>query len=131
MTGRFLFLAEDDTDDQEFLIEALRQIDPDVRVHVESAGDKALDFLLNVPQDEAPQLILLDYNLPRINGQQILTQLAQRGRLQQTTKLVWSTSSSPLYERACIEAGATEYLVKPVDITGISRIAQVVLDHFD
>lgn len=130
MTGRFLFLAEDDTDDQEFLIEALRRIDPEVQVHVESAGDKALEFLLSVPVEQAPQLILLDYNLPKMNGQQILNQLAQQGRFQGTTKLVWSTSSSPLYKKACLEAGAKEYLVKPVDISGIGRIAQVVLNHF-
>ena len=129
MPERIIFLAEDDTDDQEFLIEALQQLDQEVKVHVESSGEKALDYLLKVPEDQAPCLILLDYNLPKLNGQQILTHLEEQQRLPKTTKLVWSTSSSPLYEQACLEAGAKAYLVKPTDITGIGQIAKVVLDY--
>ncbi len=129
MSDRIIFLAEDDADDQEFLIEALQRLDASVKVHVESSGEKALEYLIQVPAEFAPRLILLDYNLPKLNGQQILRQISDHDRYRNINKLVWSTSSSPLYEQACLEAGAQAYLVKPTDILGISRIAQVVLDH--
>lgn len=125
--GIFIFLAEDDVDDQELLVEAFAQIDNTIKVKAVNNGMKALSFLEALLPDENPCLIILDYNLPELSGAEILERLKQSGRFKDITKVVWSTSNSPVYEQICIQHGASAYLVKPNDITGINRLAQLML----
>jgi CheY-like chemotaxis protein len=127
--GRSIFLAEDDLDDQEFLIEALHELDSSLQIHVADSGDKAIEYLQSLPLAELPQLIVLDYNLPKLNGFQILSFLKSDPRFSGVTKLVWSTSNSPLYQQRCIQEGATAYLVKPTDLGGIKEVAAAILSH--
>lgn len=129
--GRSIFLAEDDIDDQELLIEALLQLDSTLQIHVEDSGEKAVAYLQKLTQEQTPCLIILDYNLPKVNGQQILALLKQEEQFNTVKKLVWSTSNSPQYEQRCLEEGALAYLVKPSDLSGISSIAQIMLRYCD
>ncbi len=124
---RHIFLAEDDIDDQEFLIEALRQLDERLQIHVEASGDKAIDYLNELSDNYMPCLIILDYNLPKLNGQQILAHLKEKKRFRNVVKVVWSTSNSPQYREKCLQEGAMDYLVKPSDIYGIQRVAKQML----
>lgn len=127
--GRLILLAEDDIDDQELLIEALLQLDNTLHIHIEDSGEKAVDYLQNLHPHEVPCLIVLDYNLPKINGRQILSFLKTQERFNHVKKVVWSTSNSPQYEQSCLAEGALAYLVKPSDLTGISQIASVLLGY--
>lgn len=127
--GRFIFLAEDDIDDLEFLIEALLELDRKLKIHVEKSGERAIEFLRNIKQDQLPSLIILDYNLPKVNGHQILSYLKNEPLFTGVTKLVWSTSNSPHYERHCLEEGAEAYLVKPTDFAGIKKVAATILSY--
>jgi len=124
---RYIFLAEDDVDDQEFLTEALQQVDNSVRVHVEKTGDKAVGFLKQLGEHELPCLIVLDYNLPLISGHDILVDIKDLERYKDITKVVWSTSNSPHYEKMCLESGAAAYFVKPADMEGIRKLAEQML----
>lgn len=124
---RYIFLAEDDLDDQEFLTEALLDIDQSLEIHVEKSGDKAVGFLNELSDDELPSLIVLDYNLPLISGHEILKNIQNAKRYKDITKVVWSTSNSPYYEKVCLESGATAYFVKPSDIAGIRELARKMI----
>jgi CheY-like chemotaxis protein len=124
---RHIFLAEDDIDDQEFLIEAFRSLDEKIKVHVENSGERAITYLESLDSDRQPSLIVLDYNLPQVSGYEILQRLEQGGRYRHVIKVVWSTSNSPLYEKACLEAGASAYFVKPSDVAGIRKLAEKML----
>ena len=127
MEDTFIFLAEDDIDDQELLVEAFAHLDKTISVKAINNGKKALSFLENLSPGNAPCLIVLDYNLPELSGAEILERLNQSGRFENVTKVVWSTSNSPVYESVCIALGAKAYLVKPNDISGINRLAQLML----
>ena len=127
MEDTFIFLAEDDIDDQELLVEAFAHLDKTISVTAINNGKKALSFLENLSPGNAPCLIVLDYNLPELSGAEILERLNQSGRFENVTKVVWSTSNSPVYESVCIALGAKAYLVKPNDISGINRLAQLML----
>jgi CheY-like chemotaxis protein len=65
--------------------------------------------------------------LPELSGAEILERLNKMKRFEDITKIVWSTSNSPVYERICLDLGAKAYLVKPNDISGINRLAQLML----
>jgi len=124
---RYIFLAEDDIDDQEFLTEALLGIDNNLEIHVEKSGDKAVGFLKTLSDEELPCLIVLDYNLPLISGHEILKNIQDAERYKSITKVVWSTSNSPYYEKVCLESGAAAYFVKPSDIEGIRSVARKMI----
>ena len=63
-----IVLAEDDIDDQELLAEAFSEIDPSIRLYTFSTGKKFLNFLDALPDEEIPDLVILDYNIPELNG---------------------------------------------------------------
>jgi CheY-like chemotaxis protein len=127
----FVFLAEDDIDDQELLIEALTGFVPSMTIRTAANGKKAMTELLGLNDGSLPCLIILDYNLPEVNGGEILKQLSAEPRYQSVPKVVWSTSNSPLYRQICIDLGARAYFVKPSDIKGIERMAQEMLIYCD
>jgi CheY-like chemotaxis protein len=122
--GPFIFLAEDDVDDQELLIEALTNLDNTITIETANNGKKAIHFLEAQDKDQTPTLIILDFNLPELSGAEILKHLNSLDQYKDVPKIVWSTSNSPVYEKICLHLGASAYMVKPHDVSGISRIAQ-------
>ena len=127
MQNNFIFLAEDDIDDQELLVEAFAHLDKTVDVKAVNNGKKALSFLENLSPGQAPCLIVLDYNLPELSGAEILEKLNKSGRFENVTKIVWSTSNSPIYRTMCVALGAKAYFVKPNDISSINKLAELML----
>ncbi len=123
-----VLLAEDDLDDQEMLIEAMKNIDPSLQFIVASTGSKALEMLSNLPEKKIPRLIILDYNLPEVSGAEILARLQELKRYENIPKVVWSTSNSPVYQKKCMEHGARSYIVKPTGISGIRSIARELVE---
>jgi CheY-like chemotaxis protein len=122
-----ILLAEDDIDDQELLAEAFSEIDPAIQLDSFSTGKKFLNHLEKLPDSEIPNMIILDYNIPEINGAEILEKLESDKRYQHVIKLVWSTSNSSLYENSCLSLGAKAYLVKPSNITALMDLAKKML----
>lgn len=123
---RFIFLAEDDLDDQELFIDAINQQQP-IAIETSNNGRKAIVYLDSLPDTQLPSLIVLDYNLPEVDGAQILKQLSERSRYAPIPKVVWSTSNSPLYQDICLKLGAQAYFVKPSDVMGIETVAKEML----
>ncbi len=83
MTGYqtpFIFLAEDDLDDQELLIEAFTRHSRSLTIETATNGKKAVVFLEALPDSFLPCLIVLDFNLPEIDGAQILKLLSENNR---------------------------------------------------
>jgi CheY-like chemotaxis protein len=118
-----VFLAEDDLDDQEMLIEAMKQQDESLEFIIANTGSKAFNLLKNSAGKNL-KLIILDYNLPEMSGAEILSRLKEQALFGDTPKVVWSTSNSPVYQKKCLENGAHSYIVKPTGISGIRSIAK-------
>jgi CheY-like chemotaxis protein len=121
-----VFLIEDDEDDQELFLMALRQINPSLDCIVLSGGDSALQAL---EQSEAtPDLIFLDLNMPVMTGQQFLTELSKKDPDNQIPVVVLSTSS----DRATIEEvkdlGVRSFITKPNSLHELKNILQRILD---
>ncbi|HVF81160.1 MAG TPA: response regulator [Flavisolibacter sp.] len=128
MKNRFtIFFAEDDIDDQDFLKEAILSIDPDIRLTIFSSGLKFIKGITQLDEASLPGLIILDYNIPEINGAEILEQLKGEERYAAIPKIVWSTSDSELYRENCLRHGASSYLVKPSSMSGIHEMAKQML----
>jgi CheY-like chemotaxis protein len=125
-----VFLAEDDLDDQEMLIEAMKQQDISLEFIIANTGSKAFDTLKKNRDEKKIRLIILDYNLPEISGAEILCRLKDQKLFENIPKVVWSTSNSPVYQKKCMEFGAHSYIVKPTGIAGIRSIAKELVDLY-
>ena len=124
-----IFLAEDDIDDQELLHEALASLNARIKLISFTTGVKFMNHIAEMEDSLLPDLIILDYNIPEINGAEILKQLGKHHRFDSIPKIVWSTSDSHLFRQTCLDLGARSYLVKPSSIGGIQHIAKKMLEH--
>jgi len=105
------FIVDDDIDDQQFLVEALTQNNPDCECFTASNGQEAIAYLLDdlIP---LPDVIFLDLNMPVLNGKQFLVTIKQTTSLLGIPIVVYSTSSSKQEMQEMNERGAAYFLVK-------------------
>ena len=120
-----ILIAEDDPDDQELLKEAFGEIDPAIQLLPFSTGKSFLKQLEHM--NSAPAMIILDYNIPEINGAELLQHINGKPQYRSMVKIVWSTSNSPLYEKTCLALGADAYFVKPSSLAGLTALAKTLL----
>jgi CheY-like chemotaxis protein len=92
-----------------------------------SNGSMVMDFLGKTKDDELPSLIVLDYNMPNMNGAEVLEQLCKDSRYKKIPKIVWSTSNNSSYIKECMEKGATSYFVKPATHKTLQEQAEEML----
>lgn len=108
-----ILLIEDDADDAELTILALKGHNGVHPIHHIDDGEKALEFLFGSPQK--PSLILLDLKMPRVDGVQILRKLKEDPDRQDipVVALIASKEGKNYLESFNIKADA--YMIKPVD----------------
>jgi CheY-like chemotaxis protein len=121
-----VFLIEDDEDDQELFLMALRQINPSLDCTVLSGADSALQAL---EQNVAtPDLIFLDLNMPVMTGQQFLTELSKKDPDNQIPVVVLSTSSDQATIDEVKDLGVQSFITKPNSFHELKNILQRILD---
>ena len=113
-----ILLVEDNPADARLVREALAESDVGAELHWVSSGEEALSFLrhgepfLTAP---APDLVLLDLNLPGLRGQEVLIEIKQDPFLRRIPVVVLTSSSAPRDVLDAYDAHANSYMVKPVD----------------
>jgi CheY-like chemotaxis protein len=115
---RRLLLVEDSEPDVELLREALAESDPAVEIDVVRHGEDALAFLRREGRFEAverPDLVVLDLNLPRMGGFEVLTALRADvdPRLRRLPVVVFTTSGSSSDVEKAYELHASSFVTKP------------------
>ncbi|TMI65859.1 MAG: response regulator [Bacteroidetes bacterium] len=124
---KFILLGEDDTDDQEMLKEVFISIDKSFILFFVNNGGEILSALEKLRDDQMPCLIVLDYNMPGLNGADILRELKTNERYKHIPRVVWSTSPSEKFKQICIELGALDYVIKPNNVQDLEKIARYML----
>jgi CheY-like chemotaxis protein len=76
-------------------------------------GSQGLSYLTGTEDKELPDLILLDLNMPIMNGTQMLIQVKRDPRLKDIPVIIYSTSENETEKRKCLSFGALDYVVKP------------------
>lgn len=103
---------------------------PGADVECVASGHEALSYLRNCPSDHLPQLILIDYKMPGITGQEVLNTLRHDQRYDHIPKVVWSTSNNQVYIDESIQSGAERYFTKPGDMRGFDRMVDQISQLF-
>ena len=107
-----LLLIDDDRDDHEFFLEAINEIDSTITCKTFFDGEQALGQLRN-SVDEIPDLIILDTNMPKLNGKQILAELKRIPNIKEVPVIMYSTIFSERDNIELRDLGASHYLSKP------------------
>jgi two-component system, response regulator len=122
-----VLLVEDNPDDVELTLRAFKKAHFANRVHIVGDGDKALNYIFCRGEyalrraDENPQIILLDLDLPKVSGLEVLNRI-KTDKETSMIPVVILTASEDRYDIAeCRRLGADNYIVKPVSFQGLSQ----------
>lgn len=112
--GKYILYADDDIDDQDLMGELLLQILPDVQLVVKDHGEDLLRFVNELPDGaNMPALIILDLNMPGLDGIQTLTKLKEIPRYNHIPVLIFSTAVNELDKYRAFSSGAIAFVNKP------------------
>jgi CheY-like chemotaxis protein len=122
-----VLLVEDNPGDIRLTQEAFSQAQRPIELHVATDGVEALDFLHGRGQfSDAPRpdLVLLDLNLPRKNGREVLAEIKRDQTLRRIPVIVLTTSTAEDDILGSYDLHANSYITKPVDLGDFEKIVQ-------
>jgi CheY-like chemotaxis protein len=139
-----LLVVEDSNEDFRMLQRLMRRMCVQNPIHRCTNGDEVLEFLYQQRSDAytkgedlrnsqvvlRPSVILLDLNLPGIDGRDILDRLKQDKSLKEIPIVVFTTSSNPKDIELCYQKGANGYMVKPMDAEELKKTIQAFVDYW-
>ncbi|MBI4661940.1 MAG: response regulator [Verrucomicrobia bacterium] len=126
MKNKTILLIEDDSDDEELTLRALRQNRIANRVAVARDGAEALDYLLGTGgsakgrAEEMPAVVILDLKLPRIDGLEVLRRLRANSRTKFLPVVILTSSREEQDILKSYRLGVNSYICKPVDFEKFS-----------
>lgn len=120
-----VLLVEDDPGDVILTQEGLRASKLHINLHVVDNGEKALAFLhREPPYEDAPRpgLIILDLNLPRVNGMEVLKEIKTNDDLQTIPTVILTTSRAEEDVIRSYKLGANCYVSKPLNLDEFVKV---------
>lgn len=113
--GHQILLVEDDVDDRFIMHHSFSQLKWIDKVKMFSAVEDLLSYLRNLPDESYyPALIVLDFNMPGMNGAEALRSLKNSRQLQHIPVVVYSTSMKPVLSEALKISGAFDCFEKGI-----------------
>jgi CheY-like chemotaxis protein len=130
--SRFQILVVEDAEPDVLLVqEALERAGLTFELQVLDDGEKAIEFIEQLERDQTsapPHLVLLDLNLPRMNGGRVLDRLRQSTTCGQIPVVILTSSDSPSDKAQVGQLRATQYFRKPSRLNEFMRLGEVVRD---
>lgn len=120
-----ILLVEDNATDAEITMRALKKVNLGNRLVWVKDGAEALDFLLGLGEFSGkhygtPRLVLLDIQMPKIDGLEVLRQLRERDPLRRIPIVMMTSSAEESDLVRSYSLGVNSYLVKPVDFSKLA-----------
>lgn len=110
--SKTVLYADDDADDKLWVIEACKALDSSLRIEFVANGRDVLNYLSST-RSEPPVLIVLDLNMPELDGRQTLRHLKGDEQYRSIPVIIVTTSSNKVDREVCQRLGADLYLIKP------------------
>ena len=128
-----LLLVEDNPGDVRLTREAFREVDGSVHLHVAADGVEAMAFLRREGEhadSPRPDFILLDLNLPRMDGREVLAQIKADADLHTIPTVILTTSDADADILKSYELNANAYLKKPVTLEAFESLVRSINDFW-
>lgn len=122
-----ILLVEDDPDDAEMTIDAMRKNNLANKLIHTVDGEEALDFLFGTGKfigrniNLKPRLILLDLKMPKVDGMEVLQKVKSNEATKKIPVVILTSSKEDPDVSRCYELGANGYIVKPVEFEGFAK----------
>ncbi|WP_165929650.1 response regulator [Pseudocnuella soli] len=121
--------ADDDADDLSLVQEAFNRYSDNVELVTATDGLEALSYLNSLGNfDPVPCLVILDINMPRMNGKEALKKIRDLDRFSRIPVVLFSTSSMP-HDRDYARQYGAGFITKPLDVRQIEAIAEEFVSH--
>jgi chemotaxis family two-component system response regulator Rcp1 len=128
-----VLLVEDSPGDVRLTQEAFRDASPSIHMHVASDGVEAMAFLRregNHAHAPRPELILLDLNLPKMDGRQVLAHIKEDANLKTIPTVILTTSEAEADIVKSYQLQANCYLSKPVQLDAFESLVKSINDFW-
>jgi len=128
-----VLLVEDSPGDVRLTLEAFHQANPSVELHVASDGVEAMAYLRREgarSKAVRPDLILLDLNLPRMDGRQVLACIKEDAILKTIPTVILTTSGAEADIAKSYQLQANCYLCKPVQLEAFENLVKSINDFW-
>jgi CheY-like chemotaxis protein len=124
-----VLLVEDDRVDAMTVQRALRELNSPNPLHHVTDGEKALAYLHN-PANPRPGLILLDLNMPRMNGLEFLARVKNDDQLKVIPVVVLTTSREEMDRAHSFGRSVAGYMIKPVDYDQFVEVMRTIKNYW-
>jgi CheY-like chemotaxis protein len=121
-----ILLADDDEDDRFFFKDAFEEIKIQTNLEFVHDGMQLMDYLMN-PNNELPDILFLDLNMPKKTGKECLIEIKKTEHLKNIIIAIYSTSSSEEDIEDTFVQGANIYIKKPSDFNALKKIVNEVI----
>lgn len=123
-----ILLVDDDPEDRDIIKDAMAHHQADDVIHFAENGEQALTILDDYfNNDQVPCLVVLDLNMPKMNGTEILRQIKNNERFKEIPVIIYTTSINSLEKEKCIKLGAHDFFTKPISFNESKETALKLL----
>ena len=119
-----ILLVEDNAADVILVKHTLKSMNVMNNITVAEDGEKALSFLDSEETNKLPDLIVLDLNLPKIEGRDVLRKIKNTERLKDIPVVIMSGSIAEKDREETLEMDAAAYIIKPLNLEKIIEISK-------
>lgn len=130
MALKTILLVEDNADDEALTVRAIKKSGIANDIVIARDGQEAVDWLFgegtyqNRDTTHQPQLVLLDLNLPKLDGEQVLQRVRNDSRTKHLAVVILTTSNEQKDKIRTYNSGANSYVRKPVDFNQFSEVVR-------
>lgn len=125
-----ILLVEDNPADARLIMEFFKEINIKNNLHIVHDGMEAMEFLFKQCKGNmdkyCPDLVILDLNLPRMSGREILKEIKEDEELKTIPVLILTTSDASEDVKECYDHYANCYLIKPVDFDEFANVMESI-----
>jgi len=130
MNNQPILIAEDDADDRYLLQTAFEEVGCSEKIDFVENGIEVLNYLDNIAASNGveikvlPGFILLDLNMPKKDGREVLKELKQHPVFKKIPVIVFTTTKNEIEIKRCYELGANSYIIKPISFDALLKVVE-------